>query len=274
MCCFNNFFTYTDSPVWLRQQAQSSIGSPSSPIHSLSNSTSGRIAKERTDKQMWKILEVSTEDKLNTLDDLPQNDNSTTIQQRVAAIISATPENSSNFCSTAIALQPIFDTACKPIREYTFNYDHLDNVQMDYPPKPEWCCTTHRNKSTEHDISPNHLTSDTELSSSISKLDSDRFTASLDKSKFHRHKLILSRLTTDHHGSLINSRLVSQSDTQINICNKWILNSKLECKHKSYSIDVFNNLICQFNPQHNNLRHNQRKSSLSNPDLDSSKSFS
>lgn len=267
---------------------------------------------------MWKILEVSTEDKLNTLDDTIANNNeSTTIQQRVSAVISVTPDNASHtatICSTndTVIIQHKYDK-CKPIREYTFNYDHLDNIQMDYSLSEFKCCgaddkvATNRkcihkkndniinkkkgyNMTTElpiQDLIPNNLILETKLQSSINNLNSAHFAKSILENENiflqqKKHKfLTISRLADD--GSLVNAKCVSYSDTQINNCNKWFLNSKLESKHRSYSIEIFNDLICQsssnayqYSRHSSNYKHYylQSRRSLSNPNLDELQSFS
>lgn len=242
-----NISSFQDSPVWLRQQAQSSLVQspttlrPSSRLHEKHQSN---------DVQMWEILEVSAEDKMTYATNL------------------------STDRGDAITAQQFDDMIVTAERDYTFNYDHLDNVD---------------NRSSTI-VLHNDPVVDIAVSAAISPIDCSRFAAIVTKGS--QQKLTFFRASASTM-SLIGLRAFSKSDTQVNKMRFVTVPSRLDniIKHKSCSIDVFSRTttegdVCRNSQKKNNnagdqpdhnvksmLAH-QRNVSLSHSDISCMKSLS
>lgn len=241
-----NISSFQDSPVWLRQQAQSSVVQSPSTLR-----PGSRLHDKRpsSDVQMWEILEVSAEDKMTYATNL------------------------STDRGDAITAQQYDDMIVTAERDYTFNYDHLDNVD---------------NRSSAI-VLHNDPVVDVDLSAAIAPIDCSRFAAIITKGSQQKLTFIRASASTM---SLIELHTLSKSDTQVNSMRFLKLPSSLDnmIKHKSCSIDVFSRTtegdICRKSQKRNNnagdqpdhnvksmLAH-QRNVSLSHSDISCMKSLS
>lgn len=237
---------FPDSPVWLRQQAQSGLVQspttlrPSSRLHE---------KHQPNDVQMWEILEVSAEDKMTYATNLSTDRNE------------------------AISAQQYDDMVVTAERDYTFNYDHLDNVD---------------NRSSTI-VLHNDPVVDASLSAVIAPIDCSRFTAIITKGSQQKLTFVRASASTM---SLIGLRTFSKSDTEVNSMRFITVpsNSDNVIKHKSCSIDVFSrtsefdvyskshkrNNNASDQPDHNvkSMLAYQRNVSLSHSDISCMKSLS
>lgn len=198
---------------------------------------------------MWEILEVSAEDKMTYATNL------------------------STDRSDAITAQQYDDMIVTAERDYTFNYDHLDNVD---------------NRSSTI-VLHNDPVIDVALSAAIAPIDCSRFATIITKGSQQKLTFVRASASTT---SLIGLRTLSKSDTQVNNMRCFTVPSNLEnvIKHKSSSMDMFSRTtegdVCrQLQKRNNNagdqLDHNvksmlahQRNVSLSHSDISCMKSLS
>lgn len=208
------------------------------------------------DVQMWEILEVSTEDKITYATNLSTDrGDAITAQQYDAMIVTAE-------------------------RDYTFNYDHLDNVD-------NRSSTIVLSKS---DIVHNDPRADVNLSAAIETTDSSRFAAIITKGSEQKLTFVRASASTM---SLTGLCTFSLSDTQVNSMRCVTLPSTFNnvVKQKSCSIDVFSQTATEGDacrklekrnnnagdqPDHNvkSMLAHQRNVSLSHSDISCMKSLS
>lgn len=198
---------------------------------------------------MWEILEVSAEDKITYATNL------------------------STDRGDAITAQQYDDMIVTAERDYTFNYDHLDNVD---------------NRSSTI-VLHNDPVVDVVLSAAIAPIDCIRFSAIITKGS--QQKLTFFRASASTI-SLIGLRTFSKSDTQVNNMRFVKVPSILDnvIKYKSCSIDVLSrttdgdiwrksrkrNNNAGDQPDHNvkSMLTHQRNVSLSHSDISCMKSLS